>query len=436
MTKLLKYTSVWILISVMFASCSKKEEEVPVPTTGNVTGKVVAAEGLAPLEGVQVSAFDADTNEPAGASVKTGADGGFSIELDPGTYYLRLAKLGYKEVPPPGVVAIPFTITVGESTVLDFELLASAVVDGGAISGQVTLNGAGVASVLVIATDTLSSASYSSVTDAAGNYTIYNIPAGGYTVKGWLSGHNSEVAHANVAAKSTTTDIAIALTAGATATLDGSVKFLATGNKEVDVALIHPGTLQAIPGLTIATMGIFTLTDIPDGEYLARASYNNDTLVVDPDFIVKFGDPVVVVSGGVASVKSGLTISATLDFAVTNAITLISPTNFPSEIVPLEVADTSTLVFSWTPYASTSDYVVELSDLNGNVIWGGFTVTGGVPTKNMSTIQTSYTYDGPALTAGKIYRWKVYASKDQRATGTWSLISMSEDQMGLIKIVQ
>ena len=49
-----------------------------------------------------------------------------------------------------------------------------------------------------------------------------------------------------------------------------------------------------------------------------------------------------------------------------------------------------------------------------------------------------FNFNGQAtdlLVVGRTYRWRVYASKDnvQSATG-WELISMSEDQRGLITI--
>jgi hypothetical protein len=100
--------------------------------------------------------------------------------------------------------------------------------------------------------------------------------------------------------------------------------------------------------------------------------------------------------------------------------------------------------FAWNPYSSTTDYVIEVMDADtGNVIWGGFTGMGtATPAKNIviPSSQTSIAYnsDGLAtapLVVGKTYRWRIYASKDDAKSATgWSLISMSEDQMGLITI--
>ena len=101
-----------------------------------------------------------------------------------------------------------------------------------------------------------------------------------------------------------------------------------------------------------------------------------------------------------------------------------------------------TPTFQWAAYASTSDYVIEVTDATtGKVVWGGFTNTNGVVTKNIvipsSTTSIIYNSDGKAspsqLTTGKIYRWRIFASKNNVQTG-WNLIAASEDQMGLIKI--
>jgi hypothetical protein len=108
--------------------------------------------------------------------------------------------------------------------------------------------------------------------------------------------------------------------------------------------------------------------------------------------------------------------------------------------VPVEVS-TTTPTFKWSAYPSTSDYVIEVTDATtGAVIWGGFTNTAGTITKNIVLANPSVIYNSDSkakanLVSGKVYRWRVFASKNdaQQATG-WKLISASEDQMGLIKI--
>ena len=114
----------------------------------------------------------------------------------------------------------------------------------------------------------------------------------------------------------------------------------------------------------------------------------------------------------------------------------------PDRTVPFEINGT-TPTFSWNAYSSTSDYVIEVTDATtGQVIWGGFDESGALLEKNIviPSNQTSIQYntDGNALASlesGKIYRWRVFASKNDNNSDTgWTLISASEEQMGLIRI--
>lgn len=111
--------------------------------------------------------------------------------------------------------------------------------------------------------------------------------------------------------------------------------------------------------------------------------------------------------------------------------------------VPNEITS-STPTFSWQPYPSASDYVIEVSDASGNIIWGGIDRSQSIPLKKVIVpgSQTSIAFNayGSAskpLEPGKVYRWKVYVSKeDKQSASGWRLISVSEDQLGLIKIAK
>ena len=276
---------------------------------------------------------------------------------------------------------------------------------------------------------------YSSVSDNEGNYEIFNLPAGSFEVSAYKSAYTaSAAANATVSSDAETMGIDIAMTAGAGGSVVGQVQSLSIENREVDVALVHPITRETIPGLTVMTSGgNYTISDVPAGTYIARASFRNDGRVMDPDNIAKFGEPEVTVNND----------QIDQPFAVTGAVTLSSPTNDTTTTIPLEIGST-TPTFSWVAYASSSDYVIEVIDAaSGEVVWGGFSGTGDATTKNITipsgTLSIAYNSDGNAsvatLVPGKVYRWRVYASKNsqQSATG-WDLISVSEDQQGLIRI--
>lgn len=418
-----------MLAFVLMVVWGCKKDDEPVAVTGVVSGKVTHATTDAALEGVRMIVFESNSNSPV-KSLTTGADGTYKAELQAGSYYMKLYRNGYNQVPPKGMSPIPFSISVGGELAKPYEMSPSAVQNGGFISGKVTEGSAGVAGVLVVAE--AGDASYSVVTDAAGVFYIYNLPAASYTLKGWAAGYSSEQVTASVTASAETKQN-LMIAKGAAGSVTGSISFLASNATEVDVTLVHPKTGEAIPGLVTKTSQNYTILNVPAGTYVARATFQNDDRVVDPDWIIKNGEPVVTVATG----------SVTRDFSLTGSVKLTSPTNLATTTEPVVVTPTPT--FSWAAYSSTSDYVVEVSDANGNVIWGGFRAGVAGPEKVVSvpSSQTSvvFNYDNTATTTtlipGKVYRWKVYASKDdsKEVTG-WKLISSSEDQMGLIQVAE
>jgi hypothetical protein len=418
-------------IVIFLISCKDDDEVAPV--VGTLKGLITDASTTDALAEATITVFNANDNSPV-SSILTGIDGNFTIELPEGNYFIKVSKQGYISVPAPSLSAVPFSIVIGQTTERNVSMFASNDSDIGFISGKITSGGTGVAGALVIGENGVSA--FSGVSDKDGNYKIFNVKSGTYSVSGWLGGYNSDQVQASVSQGTETTDINILLTGNAAGTLSGQVKNIAAGNIDVDVALVHPITRETIPGLTGKTVTqLYTLTNIPDGTYIARATFENDDRVMDPDRIFKFGEPEVTIAGS----------SETIDFDITLSISLIEPNNEASTTAPVEIKAT-TPSFVWTPYSSTSDYVIEVTDAtSGVIIWGGFDQSGAQPVKNIviPSSQTSIAFneDGNAsvaqLEVGKVYRWRVFASKnDQNSPTGWTLISASEDQRGLIKIVE
>ena len=152
---------------------------------------------------------------------------------------------------------------------------------------------------------------------------------------------------------------------------------------------------------------------------------------MDPDWIIKNGEPYVTVSGA----------SVIRNFSITGALAVVSPSNAATTSEPLQVTGTAP-TFSWTPYSSSDDYIIEVMNANGQVIWGGFSNNYTVKNISIPRSQTSIQFnsDGKAtesLQPGNVYRWRVYTSKnDIKEVVGWKLISVSEEQLGLIKIAQ
>jgi hypothetical protein len=423
------YLAALIIGLVLGVSSCNKDDDNDTPTTGAIKGTVTDNSGN-PISGVKIIVYDANTNAPTENNVSTGSDGKYQIDLPAGTYYLILGKQGYSSIPAAGVTPVYITSELGKESVNDFTMSASSVVNGGSISGKVTSGGNVLAGVLITANNGVNG--YSSVTGANGDYIIYNIPEGTYTLKGYLSKYNSDTLSVVVTANTETTGKNLNLTAGATGAVTGNVTFLATNNGAIDVTLTNPLTKETIPGLVTNTgdSAKYLISNIPNGKYIVRASYANDNYVVDPDWILKNGEPMVTIAGN----------KITQNFSVTGAIKVSSPTNDSASVKPVEITGT-TPTFTWVAYPSTSDYIIEVSDINGNVIWGGFTKSNGSITKNIviksSQLSITFNSDGKAsssLKTNTVYRWKVYASKNDTSTQGWHLISVSEDQRGLFII--
>lgn len=431
------YAFAMLLVGLTFSSCSDDDPEPA--TTGEIKGKVTDVATQTALSEATVVVFDAATNAPV-ATTKTNASGDFVVEVSEGNYFLKFYKQGYASVPPQGIEAVPFSVTIGQATTQSAEMSPSLITNAGSISGKVSVGTTAHSGVLIVAES--NGSAYSAISDKDGIFTIFNVPAASYDVKGYLADYSSTSQAVSVAENASTDNVSITLSEGVSGSISGTFRVLsqttiATPPSTMDISLVHPITNETIPGLSqslpYASSLSYTFDNVPDGTYVVRASYANDYIVIDPDYITKFGDYQVTVSGGTADVTS-------VDIVATSAVILSSPTNEMSTTVPVET--TSAPTFQWTAYASTSDYVIEVTDAStGNVVWGGFTNDNGTVVKNITipsnTTSIVYNSDGKAtseLVAGKVYRWRIFASKNNVQSGTWNLIAASEDQLGLIKI--
>lgn len=409
-----------IALALAFAGCGEDE-----PETGFLKG-LVTGNGAA-IEGAQVVVFNANTNAPTGHSGVTDMDGNYEFELMPDNYQLKVYANGFNPNPGNGP-AITVAVKAGVETPYNVEMDPSEVSNGGMIEGSVLFGEEGASGALVVAQSGSISSSF--VTNSEGQYYLYNLPAGNYTLMAYKQNFNSSTLSADVTAGNTTIADALNLTEDAGGSISGSITLLATSNAEVDVALVHPVSEETIPGLSVMTSDQnYEISGVPNGEYFLRATYANDGKAMDPDWLLK--------NPGALDVDfSGSAIS--LDFSITGAVSLSEPTNPADDPTPV-VVDSDSVVFSWVPYSSTSDYVIEVFDAKGNSIWGGFSADY-TSKKVIISDGTSigFNSDGMAtgsLEDGKTYTWKIYASKNDTKEPTgWKLISMSEEQMGIFRV--
>ena len=407
--------------TALIAGCDS--DDSPPPPTIVISGTITSAVDGLPIANAQVTLINTLTKQNEVDPVYTNANGTYSFSVPPGSYEVRTAAQGYIASPIDGISGIPVSQTA------TFDVVLNAIAPGTYgwlnldLVGYSKTNGA-----LVILQNVFDETQYSfGVTSITGSLMLYNIPTGDYTLTIKAIEHETYTSAANVTISldAVTAINNITLTATTGYSVSGTVTFLAITNSEVDVSLTDIVSGAIIPGTRVMTEGTnYIINSVAPGDYYIRASYLIDGMVVDPDAIVKQGEPTVNL---LAADLTGQ------DIDVTGAVTLTSPIA-AADGSPVEINSLNP-TFTWESYPSTSDYVVEVSDIDGTVIWGGF--TNAEPPVKVLPISgaTTIAYEGPTLEHGKTYRWKIYASKDATNTAGWDLISASEEAQGIFKVV-
>ncbi|NIT61085.1 MAG: hypothetical protein GWN00_34245 [Aliifodinibius sp.] len=419
-----------LLSSIIYFGCSNDSNPAaPEETTGTLKTVIMSAADSSGIVTANVVLYNADNNE-AILRQSSNNDGECSFECNPGNYFVRISAQGYNSSPPKNNTPIPFEVDRGENLTREFFLNPLDVSQPGQISGSVSL---AINNVLIIAEET-DGTQYSAVTGPDGYFVLFNLPYGTYSLLAYKAGYEADtvtVAALSPSAPSATAMIPLKPVSGAT--LKGKVTFLAIENSFVDISLVDSATFSAIPGLSTFsdTSALdYKINNIPSGTFLAWASFKNDGYVMDPDWIFK--------NPGVLEVAFTEGDTVNLNFSVTGAITINSPTNPPDSIYPV-IADSTIPTFNWTEYPSAKEYIIEVRKMNGDIIWGGFNSDGTVNHSpiDFHTTSVTFNFDGTAsetLQAGEIYQWKVYA--DLYGTlEVQQLISASEDLVGIFKIL-
>jgi protocatechuate 3,4-dioxygenase beta subunit len=152
------------------------------PITYSITGQVKLSGG-AGLDGVTI-------NAKTGLSSTTNTNGEFGFSgVTPGTYAITPSKAGYTFSPAYKLITIS-SYDPGAS------FTANPITYS--ISGQIKMNGKGLAAVTIH-----DEAGHSAITDASGNYTIYGVAPGSYTLTASRSGYTFSPATQVVSVTST-----------------------------------------------------------------------------------------------------------------------------------------------------------------------------------------------------------------------------------------
>lgn len=417
-----------IIISfVLFYKCSDDNSTEPPPST-KIQITVKSSVDSSVVAGANVVLYNANNGESISRTF-SGNDGVSKFEnVSAGNFYLRISAQGFKEIPEGSVSPVPFSVSTG-TTFTQSYYMSNLPGTFGKIDGTVNPNLAG---FLIVATPSGMNSEHHTYSGPDGYFVIFNVPYGSYLVNAIKSGYqstNQPQVTLSSGVSSATVQVNVNQITGSI--LTGKVSFLASQNAIVDVSLLDKVSNSVINGLTttIDTSRNYIINNIPAGEYIAWASYKNDGYVMDPDWLFKNpGALFVSFSGDSSKVR---------DFSVTDAITILSPTNPPSQIIPA-LADSIVPTFKWNAYPQTKEYIIEVRDINGNLIWGGFTANGEIRhaqiPKEWNSVE--FNFDGSALSSlnsGQIYQWRIY-SDDAATANVQTLISASEDLMGLFVI--
>ena len=425
---LIKLSFIFVVCFMIYPGCKDSTPAAPETTMGTFKVVILDADKSSAILDANVVVYNADNNE-AILRKSTESNGECLFELDPGNFFVRISAQGYFPSPPENNSPVPFAVKKGETISKEYYLNPLNEMQPGQISGYVTpvIN-----NVLIIAEETDGSR-YSTVTGPDGYFVLFNLPYGGYSLYAYKAGYEAEANPEKVISSSTpsvSTTITLMQISGAT--LKGKITFLASENSVVDISLVDSETFSAIPGLSTFsdTSGLnYEINNIPTGTFLAWASFKNDGYVMDPDWIFK--------NPGVLNVSFTEGDTLRLNFSVTDAIILKSPTNPPDSIYSV-IADSTIPAFKWNLYPSAKEYIIEVRKMNGEIIWGGFNADGSINHHKIDA-QTSnilFNFDGTAsepLKKGEVYQWKIYAD-NSRDKGIQTLISSSEDLMGIFEI--
>ena len=428
------YLIVIALLTAMYFGCSDDDKSPTKPKPDTILKVTVMDKtDSSVVANSNVVVYEAATGQSVTRDL-TDAEGECYFKLDQGDYYLQVSAQGYDPSPAPNVTPVPFFVSYQDTTIQSRYLFATDDQSTpGYIEGKVdpVIN-----NVLITAENTASQIRYSAVTGPDGYFVIYNLPISVYDVKAFKAGYKQTVeVNAYVQSNSLSDSVTVAVETYSGSSISGTTSFIAGAvAKSTDIVLRDVKTLDAIPGLLVSTDSTnnYIIDNIPDGDFIIWASLNNDGNVIDPDWLFK--------NPGALDLTFPADSGKVLDFTLTGAIVQNSPTN-PADSIYAFMADSIVPTFVWTKtssYASVKQWIIEVRDINGNRIWGGFEPDGSITHDFIAAATTSveFNFDGSASSAlvpGEIYQWSIWAD-DDTAPGIQTLLSSSEDLRGLFQV--
>jgi hypothetical protein len=396
----------------------------PITVKGTV---VDAADPKKRIAGAHVVARDDNGASIANVAISD-ANGAYSLVIPaprnaageplPTKYTLRADAAGYDTFPGGLRVALPLDVRAAtgsppalQNSATTIGLYARSGSAFGSISGKVKADVPG--GVLVVAEG--AGAHGSGIADKSGAYTIFNVPAGAYEVRGYAAKLDLASASASVNAGAETKGVDLNTSGRALGSVSGTVSIVnAPGGSSTSVVLAVESTFgealgrgEVPRGLRVGNIsGAFTITDVPAGRYVVLAAFENDKLVRDPD--TSIGNTATLHIG-----VEGVPVDAG-NFKVTEALAVVRPGAAQVEMAAAPVS------FVWADDSSEDRYLVEVFDTFGARIWFDENVPSAKGAGDASVV-----YGGPPLTSGNYYQFRATSLKGSVP------LSRTEDLLGV-----
>lgn len=337
--------------------------------------------------------------------------------------FLRADAQGYLTFPTAPRVSLPIDMSNAsgnplhlESSATDIGMLALPSTTGlGTVSGTVVAD-VPVGTLVVAGGASMAGGGATGIADVDGSYTVFNVPAGSVSVRGYKVGLQLAGATASVTAGATTTGIDLVALGAATAVISGKVEIVNPGaGKDTSVIFAVDETFvpsaargEAPPGLRVHPVsGDFSIAGVPDGNYVVLAAFENDFLVRDPDVSI----------GGTEIVRitvAGADMTIPESFKVTGALDVVSPDN--------EERVSGTPTFVWSDDSGEDHYEIRVFDAYGTLVWEDLAIPG---VSGSSDVMVPYA--GTAmLQSGLLYQFRATSIKQGGAP-----ISITEDLRGV-----
>jgi hypothetical protein len=387
---------------------------------------VVLAEDGSPASDVVYT--DGDGRYSAVVTAPRNADGSVA---DTAKWTLAVSAQGYVPFPAGPRPALPLSASQLEAGVLqapssDVTLLPLSNPESYArqISGTIATTSPG--GTLVVAEGGAGVAPHA-IASRSGEFTIFNVPSGMFELAGYKRGQQLGTTSVD-AREGSVSDARLEGSDVSLGGVSGNVNIVnAPGGSLTSVVLVPasvfdtrlergpiPFGLRA-PGLPEAPSinGAFEFAQVPLGDYVVLAAFENDGLVRDPDLSIGGTTLQRVTVGGAESVVMDQS------FKITEHLAILGPG------VETPDAVRGSLSFTWADDSSEDRYELELYTALGDLVWEQRAIPGG---RGQSV---ELPYSGPALVPGMVYQFRVTSFRDR--SGVATAISKSEDLRGVFE---